>query len=105
MQVIHEAEQVRLLAKTEFLMVNASALQTKLLAALEEVNESRVILDLRDTKVMDSIGVKLVIGLLKTCQKKGITLRVEVASPTIIRLFQICKLNHVLDLREVAVNG
>jgi anti-anti-sigma factor len=105
MQIIRETDHVRLIAEEDFLVTHAGSLQGQLISGVEGIQSGKLILDLSRTTHMDSTGIKLVIGLLKTCQQKGVALQIEVASPSILQLFHICKLNQILDIKEVVANG
>lgn len=102
MKVVQEADTVRLVAEQDFLITNSAVLQGELMSSTQEVKSGSIILDLCQTTLMDSVGIKLVIGLYKTCVQKGLTLQIEASSPTILKLFQICKLNEMLTVREMA---
>ncbi|MDX2083892.1 MAG: STAS domain-containing protein [Candidatus Melainabacteria bacterium] len=104
MQVIQEKEHTRLLAEEDFLVTNANRLQLELIEALEAIDNPKVILDLTEITRMDSIGIKLVLGLLKSCEQKNFLLEVEVSSSSILKLFHLCKLGQLLNIREVVVN-
>ena len=104
MKIIQEKECLTLVAEEDFLFDKAEKIQADLLKALELCQSSLVILDLTQTTVMDSIGIKLLLGLYKSCQQKGLSLQVDVSSETIIRLFQLCQLTTLLNVHEVKAN-
>ncbi len=105
MKILQEADNVRLVAEQDFLLMNAAVLQSELVSATQGLSQGTVVLDLTQTKLMDSMGIKLVLGLFKTCQQKGLTLHIEAASQSILKLFQICKLNEMLTIRENVAHG
>jgi anti-anti-sigma factor len=58
-----------------------------------------VVLDLTRTASIDSRGIALCVGLLKECEKKGVTLTLEV-NPTLARFFRLLKLDRVFQTIE-----
>lgn len=104
-KAVKENNSLTLVAQEDFIFHHSKPLQEQMLKHLKNVSSGRVILDLTHINSMDSVGIKLVIGLFKTCQDKGLDFCVEVSSATILQLFHICKLNQILDVREVLKNG
>ncbi|MBY0402943.1 MAG: STAS domain-containing protein, partial [Cyanobacteria bacterium] len=72
-------------ADQDFTILNALELQKKLIKLLEKKTSGAVVLDLSRIELMDSIGVKIIIGLFTTCQEKNLSLSIEVASEQILR--------------------
>lgn len=104
MKINQETNCLTLVAEEDFLFNKAEKIQATLVKALESCQSTSVVLDLTQTTVMDSIGIKLLLGLYKSCQQKGLSLQVDVSSETIIRLFQLCQLHNLLNIREVQAN-
>lgn len=102
MKVIQEENQLKYVAEEDFLFSNAQILQEKLLNGIQDVQSGTVILDLTQITTMDSVGLKLVLGLFKSCRAKGLSLRLEVDSPGIVKLLHLCKLNQLMDIQEGA---
>jgi anti-anti-sigma factor len=76
---------------------------------LDEINRiesvATVTLDLSQCEHLDSPGIKLVVGLYKTCQIRNWPLEITIASTQLMHLFTLCKLDKIITLREVAANG
>ncbi len=106
MNIVSEDNALKIIADQDFTIANAKEIQAQLLTTLESVKSDtqNVLLDLSKTTLLDSIGIKLVIGLLKSCQQKGLTLALQVASPAMMKVLQICKISQLLDIHEVAGN-
>lgn len=96
---------LRLVAEADFTIEHAQALQQQLKSQIEAHTGEPVVLDLSAIHFMDSVGVKLVVGLFKSCQLKSLPLTVEVASGQILRLLNLCKLSQMLTVKEVQLNG
>lgn len=96
--------QVRLIATQDLTFAQAADIQAGLLAGVEAGDGKPVILDLTGIQQVDSTGIKLVLGLYKSCQDKNLPLTVEVASPSVSKLFQVCKLNKFIEVKEVAAH-
>jgi anti-anti-sigma factor len=62
-----------------------------LLKTLEEP-AGKVVLDLALTDQVDSLGITLILGLFKTCQKSKIEFQVDGVSPSIMRVFRLFSL-------------
>jgi len=91
-----------LVAEEEFTIQNANAIQEKLVASVLSLTEDHVVLDLRKISFMDSIGVKLIVGLFKSCQAKKVQFRVDINSPGILKTLQICKMDQLIEIKEGA---
>ncbi len=53
-------------------------------------------------ELLDSIGVKILAGLYKTCQEKGLNFSLDVAHPSVYKVLQLCKMEQLMEIREVA---
>jgi anti-anti-sigma factor len=62
-----------------------------LLKALEKP-EGKVVLNLSATDLVDSLGITLILGLFKTCQKSAIGFQVDGVSSSIMRVFKLFNL-------------
>ncbi|MCX7726303.1 MAG: STAS domain-containing protein [Chitinispirillaceae bacterium] len=80
----------------------ASELEKKLSEKIKEATESFV-LDLGNISVIDSRGIALCIGLLKECEKKNISLLIEL-SPDLFKFFKIFKLDKILPIKEKEIS-
>jgi anti-anti-sigma factor len=55
-------------------------------------------LDLRAARMIDSVGLNLVVSLLKTVQKRGATLQVATTDQNILRTLAFTRLDKQLEL-------
>ena len=75
---------------------------TVLMEALHANPGPQVVLDLSANKTIDSQGISLVVGLHKECLKDSRQLLVLVASPLIVKVFQMMQLDKHLNVRRLA---
>lgn len=105
MEVVKESGETRLVIEQDLMATYAQEIHQKMLAAMDAVEDGVIVMDIAKAKMMDSIGVKLVIGLFKTCTAKGFPFRLEVSSPTILKLLKVCRLTDLIDIHEVVSHG
>ena len=70
-----------------------------MMKALASAEES-VVLDLSSVGQVDSLGITLVLGLFKSCQKTGAAFSVEGVRPDILRVFKLFNLNRFFSVKE-----
>jgi len=92
---------VRFVAEENITASNVRELQTFFIEEMESVTAGAVVLDLSPVDFVDSSGLTLVIGLSKTCNKKGVTFRLDVRSADILRVLRTCNLHNLFEIREV----
>lgn len=85
--------------KGDLVASSVEAAKRSLLRALEGT-EGRVILDMALVKVVDSMGITLVLGLFKTCLGKGLDFEVVNLSPDIHRVFKLFNLTKFFQVTE-----
>lgn len=100
MQVLEKDNTLRLIAEENFSLTFADALQLKMQDALKQAQANEVVLDVRDVEIMDSIGIKLVVGLYKTCLDQKRKFSMEVAHPGVSKVLRLCKLDQMIEIRE-----
>jgi anti-anti-sigma factor len=93
-------ESQRIVVEKNMTGAFVSDLEKRFLEAMKAVQGSLVVLDLTDVSVIDSRGVSLCIGLKKECDKKGSPFTIE-TNPEIHKMFKMCKLTRVIDMKEV----
>ena len=71
-----------------------------MMKALETSSEG-VVLDLAAVEQLDSLGITLVLGLFKSCQKAGRAFSVEGVKPDIMRVFKLFNLPRFFPIAEV----
>ena len=100
MQVLEKDNTLRLIAEENFSVTFAEALQTRMQDAMQQATASSVVLDIREVELIDSIGIKLVVGLYKTCMDKKLNFSMEVAHPSASKVLRLCKLDQLIEIRE-----
>ncbi|MEW5725042.1 MAG: STAS domain-containing protein, partial [Thermodesulfobacteriota bacterium] len=60
-----------------------------------------VVLDFSQVKVIDSMGIGVVVACLKTLKQRGGDLRVATQDKDLIKLFSVLKLDYIL-IREIS---
>ena len=98
-------ETLRLSSEVNFTVANAHDLQKALMQSVELSKAKSVVLDLSRTDVIDSMGIKLLIGLFKTCQEKALGFCLEVSSQSVLKVLKLCKIDQLIDIKEVQFNG
>ena len=83
---------LRLIPKNDFV---ASSVETYRDSMLEAIGgqQRATILDLSAVKVVDSLGINLIVGLYKSCQRNGTEFSVEGVNENILRIFKFFKLS------------
>jgi anti-anti-sigma factor len=85
--------------KGDLVASTVEVLRDGMLKALDDAKEA-VVLDLSSTKQLDSLGITLVLGLFKSCQKKGIAFSIEGANPDLLRVFKLFNLTKFFPIAE-----
>jgi anti-sigma B factor antagonist len=67
-----------------------------------ERTEGTVVVDLTSVTFIDSTGLGVLIGARKRCVEDGRTLRVVIAEPRILKVFEITGLTELFDIRPTA---
>lgn len=89
----------------DMLLTNATTMQQAFSKALETFQGKQVKLDLTKINNVDSTGLKLIIGLFRTCQTNHQQFYIETSSSAIVKLMQLCGLNKMIEVKEVLPNG
>ncbi|MGD8192626.1 anti-sigma factor antagonist [Brevibacillus ginsengisoli] len=79
----------------------APQLKESLVSLMQQADVQVVVLDLTEVIYMDSTGVGVIIGALKTCKAKGLQLVLENVPPRIERLFRITGLTEVVTIKPL----
>lgn len=93
------ADVLRLTPRGDLVASSVEEERASLLKALESAKKT-VVLDLSPTEQVDSLGITLILGLYKSCQKRGITFSVEGAKADIIRVFKLFSLTKLFAVSE-----
>ena len=65
-----------------------------------EARQAGVVLDLAAVEQIDSLGITLVLGLFKTCQKAGTPFSIEGVKPDLMRVFRLFNLPKFFPILE-----
>jgi anti-anti-sigma factor len=93
---------VRFVITEESLLHHTETLREQMTASLREVAAGEVVLDLTQVATISSRGVGLIVGIWKSCLKKGLEFRVEVLPGKLTNLLKMCNLSGQIDIREIA---
>jgi len=75
------------------------SVRTAIAQALARMPEG-VVLDLAEVEQLDSLGITLVLGVFKTCQKAGKAFRVQGVRPDLMRVFRLFNLSKFFPVAE-----
>ena len=82
---------LRLKPEANLVASTVEAQRGVMMQALEAAAAS-VVLDLTGVEQIDSLGITLVLGLFKTCQKAGKPFSIEGVKPDLMRVFRLFNL-------------
>ncbi len=94
-----KGEVLRLTPRTDLVASTVEGHRSSLMKAIEEGSES-VVLDLSSVDQIDSLGITLVLGLFKSCQKSGAAFSIEGVKPDILRVFKLFNLTKFFPVTE-----
>jgi anti-anti-sigma factor len=94
-----KGEALRLVPKVDLVASTVEEQRASMMKALEPPVE-RVILDLSGVDLVDSLGITLVLGLFKSCQKSGSAFSIEGVKPDILRVFKLFNLTKFFPASE-----
>lgn len=92
--------ELRLKLRGDILSTNADHRAREIGAALEENDEVvLVIIDLNSAKIIDSMGLNMLLGIIKRAQEKGMRVEFHIASQSIKRLFDFARMEDLAVVR------
>jgi anti-anti-sigma factor len=94
-----KGEVLRLKPKVDLVASTVEVQRGSMMKALE-ARQSAVVLDLALVEQIDSLGITLVLGLFKTCQKAGMGFSIEGVKPDILRVFRLFNLPKFFTILE-----
>jgi len=94
-----KGDVLRLAPKVDLVASTVEEQRASMMKALETPVE-KVILDLSGVDLVDSLGITLVLGLFKTCQKSGAAFSIEGVKPDILRVFKLFNLTKFFPVSE-----
>jgi anti-anti-sigma factor len=92
-------EVLRLTPKTDLVASTVEGHRTSMMKAIESSSEA-VVLDLTSVDQIDSLGITLVLGLFKSCQKGGKGFSIEGVKHDILRVFKLFNLTKFFPVAE-----
>jgi len=92
-------ETLRLQPKVDLVASTVEAQRGIMMKALETM-PAAVVLDLARVEQLDSLGITLILGLFKTCQKAGTPFSIEAAKPDLMRVFRLFNLPKFFSIQE-----
>ncbi|MGE0201449.1 MAG: STAS domain-containing protein [Candidatus Melainabacteria bacterium] len=104
---LEDGKTWRLVANSNITADCVNELQKSLLTLVSEAHEekSEIHMDLSKVEFVDSMGIKLLLGLYKSCKTEEVPLTMEVASAQVMKVMRLCKLDQLINIQEVSVNG
>jgi len=94
-----KGEVLRLKPKVDLVASTVEVQRASMMKALDS-RQGEVVLDLSVVEQIDSLGITLVLGLFKTCQKSGIPFSIEGVRPDIMRVFKLFNLPKFFTILE-----
>jgi anti-sigma B factor antagonist len=94
-----KGEVLRLIPRTDLVASTVEEHRASMMKALETAEKS-VVLDLGEVNLIDSLGITLVLGLFKSCQKSGSSFAIEGVKPDIVRVFKLFNLTKFFPVSE-----
>ena len=74
--------------------------QREIMMKALETAAGSVVLDLEGVEQLDSLGITLVLGLFKTCQKAGTRFSIEGVKPDLMRVFRLFNLAKFFPIHQ-----
>lgn len=100
MQISFVENKLKLIFEENFSMSFADDLQKRIVEAINKSPTEDLILDMRNVELLDSVGVKILVGLYKTCQMQNRKLLLEVSNPDLSKVICLFKLDQLIQVQE-----
>jgi len=94
-----KGEVLRLKPKVDLVASTVEVQRASMMKAMDS-RQGAVVLDLAAVEQIDSLGITLVLGLFKTCQKSGIPFSIDGVKPDIMRVFRLFNLPKFFTILE-----
>jgi len=94
-----KGDTLRLTPQGDLVASTVEAHRLSMMKAVESAGE-KVVLDLASVELIDSLGITLVLGLFKSCQKSGKAFSIEGVNPDIMRVFKLFNLTKFFPIVE-----
>lgn len=92
-------DALRLAPKGDLVASTVEDHRASMMKALESAGD-KVILELSSVELIDSLGITLVLGLFKSCQKTGAAFSIEGVNSDIMRVFKLFHLTKFFPIAE-----
>jgi anti-sigma B factor antagonist len=89
---------IRVLAASGEIHVSTAPELAERLSSALSAGRSRLVLDFTEVEFIDSTGLSVLLNALRTITHKGGALAVACTNPTVLRLFQITRLDATFDI-------
>ena len=93
-------DSLSIVLQEDLTVLNAKQAVKHFKSALAEAEGDSIILDLNQIDMVDSMGLKVIIGLYQSCQTENKTLEVHTQSPAIQRIFHMCNLGRFITVHQ-----
>lgn len=90
--------EVVLFPQGNLVSTTAEANRDRFAPKLERARRGPVLLDLTAVDAIDHMGVRLLVGVIRECQRRRLTLRVLAPSPYVRRLMKLMHLHQHVDI-------
>ena len=97
-RTLHEDQRVRLVLAGEIDYATAPRLRAAISAVLNRGTARRLVLDLRDVTLLDSVGIATLVAAHRICEQIGTRLHVRSANPFVTRTLRLVGIADMLDL-------
>jgi len=95
-----EERALKILITEEIDHHTSNMIRTRIDYEITRFMPKKVIMDLENVKFMDSAGIGLIIGRYKVAKSYGGDLKIENASPKIMKIFDMAGLPKIIEFKE-----
>jgi len=100
MQILVNENTLKLIFDENFSTSFADDLQIRMIEAINKTPMGDLVLDMRNVEILDSVGVKILIGVYKTCQEQNRKLLLEVSHSNLRQVISLFKLDQLIQVQE-----
>lgn len=93
-------DELRLKPKENLVASTVESHRASMMKVLEGATKA-VVLDLSSVDQIDSLGITLILGLFKSCQKAEKTFAIEGVKPDLMRVFKLFNLPKFFPIAEI----
>jgi len=93
-------EELRLKIRGDILSTNADKHSSDIGTAIHEYEQAKLLtLDLNTAKLVDSMGLNMLLGTIKMARNKGMDVQILIASESVKRLFAFARLEEIVTIK------